>query len=172
MNLKSLWNRKFALFIEKASFQLMGVIFIFLLFKVTVETVAISISWLVISEILSQVHPRTRTDESVSMFLSGFLLVYLATFPQTFSLHIALKGLGVFLLSIGAIRNIWKISAHVAGISFLASLASIFGSVFLSAFSFLILPVVTWSRLRLKRHNTLQVVAGFVFGLVLPVLII
>jgi membrane-associated phospholipid phosphatase len=68
------------------------------------------------------------------------------------------------LLAIFLITLKWKISGHAAAISTLSVLMVLFfGSAALTAF--LLVPIVVWARLRLRRHTPLQTVAGTALGL-------
>jgi membrane-associated phospholipid phosphatase len=70
------------------------------------------------------------------------------------------QGLLMFL-----INQRWKISAHAAGSAGIAVIIwQLMG--ISSAPIFLIIPLVGWSRVRLGRHTTMQVVAGAALGIV------
>jgi len=165
-------NRQLALLVEKVSFQIMGVLFIFSLFKVNFLTVSVSIFLILLSEIIWHTHPKTRNEESISTFLAGVIVIYLTSLIQPSTSTLIFKGLGVLLLLLGMIRNVWKVSGHVAGFSFLFTISAIAGNILLSLFTLSVLPLVGWSRLALKRHDFKQVIAGFFLGILVPFLII
>jgi membrane-associated phospholipid phosphatase len=172
MNLKVLLNKKTALFIEKVSIQIMGVIFILSVFNIKLTTILSSLIWITLSEIVWYLHPKTRGDVSFSLFIIGLFSLYFSPLIGMRIIAASLKCLGVLLLILGAVRNIWKVSGHVAGASFIFTISSILGHTFLSGFSLLILPLVSWSRLRLKRHDIYQVLGGLVLGFAVPIMFI
>ncbi|NPV84635.1 MAG: hypothetical protein HPY45_01320 [Anaerolineae bacterium] len=62
------------------------------------------------------------------------------------------------------INRYWKISAHSAGAASFASLLIYMGGV--SALPMLVvIPIMAWSRLRLRRHTLLQTIAGSLLGI-------
>ncbi len=67
------------------------------------------------------------------------------------------------------IRTRWKISAHCLSFSTLATVMSVANPLFIAMF--LLLPLVAWCRLKLKRHNLSQVLAGSALGLAMPAII-
>jgi membrane-associated phospholipid phosphatase len=99
----------------------------------------------------------------VSLVCAGisWLVLAVAHAPR---LYIVISGASV---SVGVIMFLvnqrWKISAHAAGSASLAvilwQLFGVAGSPFL-----LIIPLVSWSRVRLGRHSLLQVIAGSALG--------
>lgn len=67
-------------------------------------------------------------------------------------------GLLVFI-----IRLKWKISLHVSVLTASITLLSLFNNNFIVLY--LLIPLVAWSRIKLKVHTFYQVLAGFLIGL-------
>ena len=170
--IKRLLTKKFALFVEKVSFQLIGVAIILTLLKFSLTSILISMLWIYVSEVVWFFHPKTRADESVSLFLLGMFTLYFSSLPESASIALILKSFGILLLIVGGVRTICKVSAHTAGTSFMFAIASMFGHALLSMFALIILPIVSWSRLKLKRHTLMQVIVGIILGIVIPILLI
>jgi membrane-associated phospholipid phosphatase len=89
-----------------------------------------------------------------------FLAIYTA---PTLLLILALAGVAQTLLMF-IITFWWKISAHAAASASFAMLTWLIGG---SAFatSFILIPLVAWSRVRLHRHTLGQTIAGSILGL-------
>lgn len=67
------------------------------------------------------------------------------------------------------IRLRWKISGHATALAGTCTALSLIDKLFLPLVVFL--PLVAWSRLKLKAHTVLQVLAGAAAGAVLPSLV-
>lgn len=67
------------------------------------------------------------------------------------------------------VRDFWKISSHMMTYTAICVFLTVID--FRFSFSFVLLPLVAWSRLKLKRHTVLQVIVGFIVGLIAPLLI-
>lgn len=82
-------------------------------------------------------------------------------------LFILFGAMGIFqVLLLFAITLRWKISGHSAAIGSMAILLwGLYGAPALT--SLLAIPLVAWSRVRLRRHTLLQTVAGSVAGVLL-----
>ncbi len=65
-----------------------------------------------------------------------------------------------------SVRDLWKISTHTMTYTAVCAFLSIID--FRFSFGFILLPLVIWSRLKLKKHTTLQVIVGFFVGLIIP----
>jgi membrane-associated phospholipid phosphatase len=93
--------------------------------------------------------------------LAAWLVLYGVQAPSELVL---LTGAGwVQIALLLAITLRWKISAHCAlAASFVVWLWAVFGAA--AAPFVLIIPLVAWSRLRLKRHNLPQTIAGALLG--------
>lgn len=67
------------------------------------------------------------------------------------------------------IRPKWKISGHTAASTAVPITLSMIDIRFL--FLIIILPPVTWSRLKLKAHTPTQVTAGIILGSTIPIIV-
>ena len=107
---------------------------------------------------------------SIAAFTSLILFLMLAYFlPLS---KVFLFGVfTLFLLNIihHSVRDLWKISTHTMTYTAICIFFAIID--FRFSFGFILLPLVVWSRLKLKRHTVLQVVIGFIVGLIVPLLI-
>lgn len=72
------------------------------------------------------------------------------------------------IIFLGIITVLWKISFHSATIMSAATIAILICSQFGWAMSLLV-PLVGWARIRLKRHTFMQVVVGYFAGYVVAV---
>jgi hypothetical protein len=73
--------------------------------------------------------------------------------------------IGVIILFAGIISLFWKISFHAIGYSAMCvSFFRLFGAISLPLV--LLVPVLFWARLRLKKHTIWQLIAGSLLGLV------
>ncbi len=105
----------------------------------------------------------------VGMALLSFGLL-LTLHPPTIFLGLVLIGLGQLLL-LFLITLKWKISGHALAASSFCSLCTVV--VGASAWlTFLLVPVVVWSRLRLRRHTFMQTAAGTALGLSMILLVL
>ena len=65
-----------------------------------------------------------------------------------------------------AIRSHWKISGHMCTYTSMATILTMITS--WAAPLFLLIPVLSWSRMKLKAHDAKQVFAGTLVGFVMP----
>ena len=65
-----------------------------------------------------------------------------------------------------AIRSKWKISGHMCTYTAITTIMSMVNAWF--ATLYLIIPVISWSRIKLKAHTSAQVFVGALLGFVLP----
>ncbi|GCF10195.1 phosphatase PAP2 family protein [Dictyobacter arantiisoli] len=80
---------------------------------------------------------------------------------ETVLLLVAICGLLMMIVTLW-----WKISMHASALgAALTALSMAYGKIILPAFVLLIL--VSWSRVRLKRHTLAQVIAGSIIGILL-----
>ena len=64
------------------------------------------------------------------------------------------------------IRSKWKISGHMCTSTAMITIMSLFNGWF--AALYVLIPVISWSRLKLNAHTTAQVVAGVLIGFLTP----
>ncbi len=67
-----------------------------------------------------------------------------------------------------AIRSKWKISGHMCTFTAMTTIMSMVNAWFASLY--LIIPVISWCRLKLKAHTATQVFVGTLIGFILPYL--
>ncbi|GCE47426.1 PAP2 superfamily protein [Thermosporothrix hazakensis] len=105
----------------------------------------------------------------LSSALLGLIALALTRAPRALqSVLLATIIIGVILL---IITVWWKISMHAASLSgALTILTIIYGAICLPAYVLLLL--VCWSRVILRRHTTGQVIAGSIAGVLLPWLLL
>lgn len=70
------------------------------------------------------------------------------------------------IIFIYLIRTRWKISAHSATVTGVWAVLSLIDLIFLPLVS--LLPLVVWSKRKLKEHTPIQLIAGTMIGLVVP----
>lgn len=66
-------------------------------------------------------------------------------------------------------RDVWKVSGHAMTYVGVSTVLYILDPIFI--LSFALLPLVVWSRLKLRRHDFLQVFVGSIVGIFIPVII-
>jgi membrane-associated phospholipid phosphatase len=103
----------------------------------------------------------------LSSYLLGVIILYLISAPSITTILMVCyftNTLAVLLISL-----FWKISIHSVGVAGpVAALIYVFGYVGLIAI--IIIPVVMWSRLYLRRHTLSQVITGALLGFILTTL--
>lgn len=104
------------------------------------------------------------------LLLAFFALVYfiaLYFFHGPLSLFISLTGIFFSIFVFSFINTKVKASIHVASITALIfSFSLLYNGVFL--FLLFLIPLIGWSRLRMKRHTQEEVLAGAAIGIALP----
>ncbi len=105
---------------------------------------------------------------SLSSDLLALALLLLAGAPRLLSaMALTYLGLGVTMFSIS---TYWKISLHMVGVSgFATALVIVYGPA--AAWAYLSLPLVAWARLRRRKHNGLQLIAGALAGAAITALL-
>ncbi len=68
-----------------------------------------------------------------------------------------------------SIRFKWKISFHVSTFTASVTILTIFNQNF--SFLYAFIPLLAWSRIKLKIHTFYQTLAGFVVGLIIPIIV-
>jgi membrane-associated phospholipid phosphatase len=139
---------------------------VFLLIGIGLPT--LYVFWLVKKKMVSDFHIPIRSQRIrpmvfmlVTTVISLFLLNGLHT-PQ-FVMILSVAAFGQ-LIAIFVITLKWKISGHAAAVSTFSVLCWLFyGSI--AGFAFILIPIVIWARLRLRRHTPLQTLGGTVLGL-------
>src|SRR6266851_2258362 len=124
---------------------------------------------------ISDVDVSRRTERAgpflfgISSVLAGWLVLILLRGPtdlQTVLIITAVSGIVMMVTTLW-----WKISIHASSLGGAATmLTAFYGAIMLPAFLLLIL--VSWSRVVLRRHTVLQVVAGSLVSIALTLLIL
>lgn len=103
----------------------------------------------------------------LSSYLLGVIILYLISAPSittTLMFCYFTNTLAVLLISL-----FWKISIHSVGVTGpVAALIYVFG--YVSLIFLILIPLVMWSRLYLRRHTFFQVIAGALLGFILTTL--
>src|SRR5712692_5183765 len=124
---------------------------------------------------ISDVDVSRRTERAgpflfgISSVLAGWLVLIILRGPrdlQTVLIITAVSGIVMMVTTLW-----WKISIHASSMGGAATmLTAFYGAIMLPAFLLLIL--VSWSRVVLRRHTVLQVVAGSLVSIALTLLIL
>ena len=124
---------------------------------------------------ISDVDVSRRTERAgpflfgISSVLAGWLALILLHGPrdlQTVLIITAVSGIVMMVTTLW-----WKISIHASSMGGAATmLTAFYGAVMLP--TFLLLVLVSWSRVVLRRHTVLQVVAGSLVSIALTLLIL
>ena len=94
----------------------------------------------------------------------GFVVLTLAHAPRGMQTILLLNAISSIILMLITLR--WKISMHASSLAAVITMLNmLYGRILLPAFILLIL--VSWSRVVLKRHTIAQVTAGSLFGMAL-----
>ena len=118
-----------------------------------------------------------REDRAWPMFVEGLMLTIgswvLEQFPMADSFISVLFTISLLILFGALITLYWKISIHALAWGVVCGIFLIFGPILKWAFvtSIIIAGVVSSSRLLLGKHTGLQVLAGFMCGIVLTTLL-
>jgi membrane-associated phospholipid phosphatase len=128
------------------------------------------IMYLVRKGIVTDFHLNVRKERTKPFLIMTantavvFLVMLLLGAPKLILIVIATAILQLFFMLLITLR--WKISGHCTAVAGLVVLAlALFGENLLP--STLLIPLVAWSRIRLKRHTPAQTVAGSFIGAVI-----
>ena len=128
------------------------------------------IMYLVRKGIVTDFHLNIRKERTKPFLIMTantavvFLVMLLLGAPKLILIVIATAVLQLFFMLLITLR--WKISGHCTAVAGLVVLAlALFGENLLP--STLLIPLVAWSRIRLKRHTPAQTVAGSFMGAVI-----
>jgi membrane-associated phospholipid phosphatase len=118
----------------------------------------------------------SRRSERVGPFLFGLLSVCLGWFALML-MHGPARLITILLLTMvsGLVMMIitlwWKISLHASSLATAATMLTVlYGAIMLPIF--VLLALVSWSRVVLRRHTPAQVVAGSLLGIALSVIVL
>ena len=105
----------------------------------------------------------------ISSTLVGLLVLLLIQGPKNLQTALIITVVSAIILLITTLW--WKISIHASSLGGVATmLTALYGAAMLPCFFLLIL--VSWSRVVLRRHTILQVIAGSLVSIVLSLLIL
>jgi membrane-associated phospholipid phosphatase len=108
---------------------------------------------------------RFSTPILIAIAVTFLILLFI---PISKEFGVAFLALVVLVLVFHIVRDKWKISAHTATYT-AASMALTLLNMYFVVF-FLLLLIVVWSRLKLKRHTIWQIIAGLILGLAIPLI--
>ena len=111
---------------------------------------------------------ETKKFSFPALFVSAFILLVLFLIPISKELRIAFWVLVTLTIIFHLVRDKWKISGHSATYAAAVTMLTILNRYF--AIFWVLLPLVIWSRLKLKRHTFWQIAAGILLGILIPVL--
>lgn len=136
--------------------------------------VGIFVAFGVILGIFSDMDVSKREERPLLFAFMGIVtilyLISLIAFNAPKVLLIVVFALCLGLLLIAIVNNKIKVSLHVATVSsFISFIAIVYGGIFL--FAFLIIPIIAWSRVKIKRHTLLEAVTGGILGIALTVIV-
>jgi len=132
--------------------------------------IPISTSLILIKKMNTDLDITDRTKRTMPLILAicsyliGFLVLLWFGAPAIVSVLMLVYGTNTLIILI--INFYWKISIHAMGIAG-PTAAFIFAFGLVGVLLGLIIPLVMWSRLKLKKHTLSQVIAGSVLGLLL-----
>lgn len=117
----------------------------------------------------------SKRQQRSSLFLFSFIttiiyvvMLFLLKGPEV--LFVAIGGMILGLVILAIINRRLKASIHVATISaVISAVGLIYGGPFLLAFS--LIPLIAWSRVKTKRHTSLEAVVGGIVGTFLTIII-
>ncbi|MFH1623457.1 MAG: hypothetical protein ABIA12_03025 [Candidatus Aenigmatarchaeota archaeon] len=104
---------------------------------------------------------------SMLALIVSLLIVRSVGVPQVFVFGM----ISLLLMSplVYVVRTKWKISGHLYAFTAVTTVMSIVSAWFTPLY--LLIPLISWSRLKLKAHTAGQVIAGAVIGFAVPVTI-
>jgi len=124
---------------------------------------------------ISDVDVSRRTERAgpflfgISSVLAGWLVLILLQGPRNLQTVLIITAVSGILMMVTTLW--WKISIHASSLGGAATmLTAFYGAIMQPAFLLLIL--VSWSRVVLRRHTVLQVVAGSLVSIALTLLIL
>lgn len=124
--------------------------------------------WLVKKKVVTDFHipvRRQRIKPMLFMLASGSVSMVLLWILRPPRLVVLLSVAAFWQLAIIFLITLkWKISGHAAAASTFSTLCwLLFGPI--AGFVFILVPVVIWARIRLKRHTPMQTLAGTILGM-------
>lgn len=125
------------------------------------------VMWLVQQEKVTDFDLRLREQRAHPLLVAltsafiAWLVLWLGSAPRLLLVLTGSAWVQLALLLVITLR--WKISAHCAtAAAFVTFILALFGT--LAAPLIVVLPLIAWSRLRLRRHDLAQTIAGTFLG--------
>jgi membrane-associated phospholipid phosphatase len=124
---------------------------------------------------ISDVDVSRRTERAgpflfgISSVLVGWLVLIILQGPKNLQTALIITAVSGIVMMVTTLW--WKISIHASSLGGAATMLTVFyGAIMLP--TFLLLILVSWSRVVLRRHTVLQVVAGSLVSIALTLLIL
>jgi membrane-associated phospholipid phosphatase len=106
-----------------------------------------------------------------SLITSSIIIAIALTTKSNMFLSIAIINFVISLI-MGVVSIFWKVSGHMTYLLILATITTmLFFSWPLFIFWAIIVPIVAWSRLELKKHTLMQVIGGTILGLLVTLIL-
>lgn len=141
---------------------------------ISILVYGLSIVGLPIAIYVMQRKTRRKYRGGIIAVVVSLIVFYLLSilFPNIREVNYAFFGvmtLQILGIIIFLIRFKWRISLHVSILTNCITVLSLIDYRFLVLM--ILIPIVAWSRVRLKVHTIMQVVFGFIVGLLIPILV-
>ena len=104
-----------------------------------------------------------------SLFALAIFNLAIFFLPVSKEFQLAVFSVMMIMLISHFIRPRYKISGHVITFTTFATILSLENLNFI--YLFVVVALLGWSRFKLKRHDELQIIAGFSLGLLIPLII-
>jgi len=142
--------------------------------EILLNDIIVFISSLLFFMFVSSLIKKRNVDENLLYFLSittSLVFLILLTFFIPVSRRFVFATLCTTIVTfvILPLRVMWKISLHALAFTMMITVLTIFDLRFFVLFLFL--PFIGWSRIKLKRHDSLQVITGTYVGFLIPTII-
>ena len=170
---------KFAKYLEMIFFPLTPIILslLFIAFYVKTmlfENMVVLMSCAVIFSISHMIIKDKVKEENKKYFISSAVIsitFFILSQMVGVSHEIFFSGVTLFIVAVltYSIRPHWKISAHMIGYVSMVTVLTFLNVKFL--FLYILVPLIAWSRLVLKRHNIYQIIAGTILGVLVPIFV-
>jgi hypothetical protein len=114
---------------------------------------------------------KQRTLAYIFSLIAAFLyLLTIILFKGPLVLIIATIGLIAGLIVLGEVNRRIKASVHVATVSAIITAAAIvYGGV--AYFALLLIPIIAWSRVKIKRHTPKEALIGGILGVIFTIIV-
>ena len=117
----------------------------------------------------SKIRNPDKIHMSSAIFATLFFFVSSSILQVSDELAFGATSIFLNLILLSIIRDFWKISAHAFVYANTSTILTLIDTNFIISFVFL--PLVIWSRIKLNRHTYSQVLMGSITGFLLPAFI-